>query len=175
MEENMPSSFIMDDYLQQIIGTVIAILILWLSKYLANKLINSYGVKLRKTEIRRKQIKQLISILLNILFIILVAVIWGVQTRNLFVAMSSIFAVIGVALFAQWSVLSNVTAGIVMYFSAPYRVGDHIRIIDKNAPIEAVIENIQTFYTHIRTYDNELIVIPNTLFLQKIVSIKEQP
>jgi len=174
MENSFFSSINMEDYLLQIISTVIATLLLWMFKYLAHKLTNSYGTKLRKSEIRKKQIRQLISISLNLLFIIIIAIIWGVQTRNLFVALSSIFAVIGVALFAQWSVLSNVTAGVIMYFSAPFRVGDNIRIIDKDAPIEAVIENIQAFYTHIRTKDNELIVLPNNLFLQKIVSIKEQ-
>jgi small-conductance mechanosensitive channel len=74
-------------------------------------------------------------------------------------------------MFAQWSILSNITAGIIMFFSAPYSVGDRIHLIDKDLPIKATIENIQTFYTHIRTDENELIVIPNNLFLQKIVSV----
>jgi small-conductance mechanosensitive channel len=60
-----------------------------------------------------------------------------------------------------------------MFFNAPFRIGDRIRIIDKDIPILATIESIQTFYTHIRTGDDELIVIPNNLFLQKIVSIKK--
>ncbi|MCD8073198.1 MAG: mechanosensitive ion channel family protein, partial [Alistipes sp.] len=86
----------------------------------------------------------------------------------------SILALLGVALFALWSILSNITAGIIMFFGAPFRIGDEITIIDKDTPIDAVIENIHGFYTHIRTPDNRLIVIPNNLFLQKIVSIKNQ-
>ena len=60
-----------------------------------------------------------------------------------------------------------------MFFNAPFHVGDRIHIIDKDLSVIATIENIQTFYTHIRTEENELIVMPNNLFLQKIVSIKK--
>ncbi|MCC8019421.1 MAG: mechanosensitive ion channel family protein [Rikenellaceae bacterium] len=162
------------NFLPQIIATVVAVLLLWLSKMVTAKIVNKYGTLLQKSEIRRLQIRQVISILLNILFFIVIAFIWGVKTNNLWVAISSIIAILGVALFAQWSVLSNVTAGIIMFFGAPFRVGDDITIIDKDIPIEATIENIHTFYTHIRKPDGQLIVIPNNLFLQKIVSIKNQ-
>ncbi|MCD8261777.1 MAG: mechanosensitive ion channel family protein [Bacteroides sp.] len=154
-------------YIPQIIASVIALLLLWASKYLVHKLIIKYGRLFQKSEIRRRQIRQICSILLNILFLFILAIIWGLEPRNLVIGLSSVFAVIWVAFFAQWSILSNVTAGIIMYFSAPFRIGDHIRIIDKDIPIQAIIENIHTFYTHIRTDEGELIVIPNSLFLQK--------
>ncbi|MDR2914305.1 MAG: mechanosensitive ion channel family protein, partial [Tannerella sp.] len=120
-----------------------------------------------------EQVKRILSILLNITFLFMIAIIWGVNPNNLLLSLSSIFAIIGVAMFAQWSMLSNITAGLIMFFTAPFRIGDRIHIIDKDFPIIATIESIQTFYTHIRTDDNELIVMPNNLFLQKIVSIKK--
>ncbi|MCB9034507.1 MAG: hypothetical protein H6553_11770 [Chitinophagales bacterium] len=33
--------------------------------------------------------------------------------------------------FAQWSVLSNITSGIIMYFNHPLGIGDNILIEDK--------------------------------------------
>lgn len=164
----------MEIYIPQIIATGITILLFPLSKYIAKKLILNYGQLLQKSEARMLQVKQLISIILNITFVFIIAIIWGVQPNNLLITLSSVFAVIGVAMFAQWSVLSNITAGIIMFFSAPYRIGDRIHIIDKDLPIEAVIESIQTFYTHIRTDKDELIVLPNNLFLQKIISVKKE-
>lgn len=161
-------------YIPQLIASILAILLLVFSKYLTRKLIRKYAEILHKSEQRMLQIKQIISILLNVIFVFLIAVIWGVQPHNLLIGLSSVFAVIGVALFAQWSVLSNITAGILMFFTAPFRVGDRIRLVDKDLPIDAVIENIQAFYTHIRTEENELIVLPNNLFLQKIVLIKTE-
>lgn len=164
----------MKEYLPQIIASAIAIILLPISRYVSFKIINKSGNIIQMPENRILQVKQIVAILLNILFLFTIAVIWGVNPDNILIGLSSIFAVIGVAFFAQWSILSNITAGIIMFFSAPFRVGDCIHIIDKDVPIIAVIENIQTFYTHVRTKEGELIVIPNSLFLQKIVSVTKQ-
>ncbi len=164
----------MEIYIPQIIATAISILLLVLSRYILNKLLGKYGLLIQKSESRMLQMRRVIFILLNITFLFIIAIIWGVDPKNLLIGLSSIFAIIGVALFAQWSILSNITAGIIMFFTAPFRIGDRIRIIDKDIPIEAIIENIHTFYTHIRTDDNELIVLPNNLFLQKIVSVRKE-
>lgn len=164
----------MEAYIPQIIATGIATLALLLSRFITHKLIMQYGNLLQKSEIRRIHMKRVIFILLNITFVLIVAIIWGVQPHNLLLGLSSIFAVIGVALFAQWSILSNITAGIIMFFTPPFRIGTRIHIIDKDIPITATIESINAFYTHIRTNENELIVLPNNIFLQKIVSVKEE-
>lgn len=161
----------MKAYLPQIIASAITIILFPLSRYLLAKLIVKSGHIVQMPTARIMQIRRVVCILLNILFIFILAVIWGVKPDNLLVGISSIFAIIGVAFFAQWSILSNITAGIIMFFSAPFRVGDKVHILDKDIPIIARIENIQTFYTHIRTDDDELIVIPNNLFLQKVVSV----
>jgi small-conductance mechanosensitive channel len=163
-----------EDYFLQIVASAVIVLLLIIAKYIAKKLIKRYAKLLNKSELRALQMKHIMNILLNIVFVFIIAIIWGLDPRNLLLGLSSVFAVIGVAMFAQWSILSNITAGIIMFFSAPYSVGDRIHLIDKELPIKATIENIQTFYTHIRTDENELIVIPNNLFLQKIVSVVEE-
>jgi small-conductance mechanosensitive channel len=163
-----------EDYFLQIVASVVVVLLLIIAKYISKKLIKKYTQLLNKSELRALQMKQIMNILLNILFVFIITIIWGLDPRNLLLGLSSVFAVIGVAMFAQWSILSNITAGIIMFFSAPYSVGDRIHLIDKDLPIRATIENIQTFYTHIRTDEDELIVIPNNLFLQKIVSVIEK-
>ncbi|MDP2159449.1 MAG: mechanosensitive ion channel, partial [Flavobacterium sp.] len=97
--------------------------------------------------------------------------IWGVKPENIVLVTSSIFAVIGVAMFAQWSILSNVTSGVILFFSAPFRIGDTIKIHDKDFPIEAEIEDIRGFHTYLKTKEGEIITYPNSLLLQKGVSI----
>jgi Small-conductance mechanosensitive channel len=163
----------LQQHLFQIILSAIVIILLPIIKYVIKKIVTKYGRILQIQEIRIGLVKRVFSILLNITFLFAIAMIWGVKPDNLLVGLSSVLAFIGVALFAQWSVLSNVTAGLIMFFTAPFRIGDRINIIDKDIPISATIENIQSFYTHIRTDENELIVIPNNVFLQKIVSIKQ--
>lgn len=163
-----------EKYIVQIIVSAIVIILLPISKVIANKIVMKYGQMTHKAESRIVQIKHVIAILINFVCLFTLAVIWGVQPQNMLIALSSIFAVIGVAMFAQWSILSNITAGIIVFFATPFRIGDKIQLLDKDMPIEATIENIQTFYTHLRTDDNELIILPNNLFLQKMISLKKE-
>ena len=160
-------------YLIQIILSAVIIILLPVTRVIVKKIVYKYGRLIQIPDVRIEQVKHLISIMLNIIFLFIIAIVWGVKPGNLLLGLSSVFALVGVAMFAQWSVLSNITAGLIMFFSAPFRIGDKINIIDKDIPIIATIESIHTYYTHIRTDDNELIVIPNNLFLQKIISIKK--
>lgn len=106
-----------------------------------------------------------------VFYSILLITFLGVEYSQISIFLSSIFAVLGVALFAQWSILSNITASLVIFFGFPYRVGDRIRVVDKDDDIAGVIEEITLFHVLIKK-GNELITYPNTLILQKAV-IKE--
>ena len=160
-------------YLFQVILSAVVIVLLPITRVIAKKIVFKYGSIIQMPKVRVEQVRHIISILLNLTFLFTIAMVWGVRPENLLLGLSSVFALVGVAMFAQWSVLSNITAGLIMFFSAPFRIGDRIHIIDKDIPIVATIESIHTYYTHIRTDENEIIVIPNNLFLQKIVSIKK--
>lgn len=161
-------------YLPQIIGTLITIALITSLKLITKKLVYKYKHITNRLEARISQVIRIFNIFYNLAGIIVLTVVWGVDTRNLFVALSSIFAVIGVALFAQWSILSNITAGIIIYFSAPFKIGDYIRILDKDMPIEAKVEAIFTFYTHLKTQDGGTHIYPNALLLQKAISVIEE-
>ncbi|MNL27313.1 Mechanosensitive ion channel [compost metagenome] len=108
---------------------------------------------------------------MNILVTISLIIIWGVNTEDIFFTVSSVTTVIGVAMFAQWSILSNITSGMILFFSFPFKIGDTIKIHDKDFPIEAEIEDISAFHVNLRTKEGERIIFPNNLLLQKGISI----
>lgn len=131
----------------------------------------------KRTEInitRTKLMFKYINILVSLIAFFLFSFVWGMGLGELSLIFSSTFAVIGVALFAIWSILSNVTSGIIMFFSFPYRIGDKIKIHDKDMPIEAVIEDIRAFHLHLRNEDGELTTYPNNLILQKAVTLVQK-
>ncbi|MCK9179757.1 MAG: mechanosensitive ion channel [Bacteroides sp.] len=163
----------MEQFLPQIIASIIILILLPVSRLIATKVIMKSGVLLQIPETRSLRVKQVVNIILNMVCVICLAIAWGVKRENILIGLSSVFAVIGVAFFAQWSLLSNITAGVIMFFTTPFRVGDRIHIYDKDLPINARIESIQTFYTHIRTDEGEIILVPNNLFLQRIVSVQK--
>ena len=123
--------------------------------------------------LRSKLIVKYVSVGHSLLLVISLILIWGVPFQDIGVVLSSVFAVIGVALFASWSILSNITAGVILFFTYPFKIGDKIRILDKDLvePLECVIEDIRAFYVYLRTSNGELVTYPNNLLLQKAVSL----
>ncbi|MGI2258078.1 mechanosensitive ion channel domain-containing protein [Shewanella sp. GXUN23E] len=99
----------------------------------------------------------------------LIAVTFGLGYQDVSLFVSSIFAVLGVALIAQWSILSNLTAGILIFFVFPYRIGERIKVVDKDEDISGEIREIALFHVLIVRDNGDLITYPNSLMLQKPV------
>lgn len=173
MEDFLNEISIPENYVIKLIGTAILLLVNPSLRFLAKKFVAHTGFLTSKSELRINQITKLICLLINVACVITLAIIWGVDPKNVIIVFSSLFTIIGVAMFAQWSVLSNITAGIIIFFSMPFRIGDEIEILDKDYPIKAVVENVMTFTIHLRTEEGNLVVMSNTLFLQKVLSVKD--
>ncbi len=130
--------------------------------------IESYGQKRSVQPFRVRYLVRTLNILLSLALLLALFVVLGVEYEQLAVLASSIFAVVGVALFAQWSILSNITASFVIFFAFPYRVGDYVKVVDKDDDISGEIEEIALFHVIIRQGDR-MITYPNSLILQKSV------
>ncbi len=155
----------------QLIESAVLILILLFIRIMLKRAVRNFAKKIERLEHRTGLIMKHIDFGVSIFMIFGLILIWGVDFRNLGLAMSSIFAVIGIAFFAQWSILSNVTSGIIMFFTFPYKIGDYIKIHDKEMPCEGIIEDIKTFHIILHTKENEIVTYPNSMMLQKGVSI----
>lgn len=162
---------LLTEYRNSLIYTVIIIITLYVLQFILRKTAQRVGVRAQLHMARIQLMNKYISVFTGLLAIFLLALVWGVEARDVTLVFSSVFAIIGVALFAFWSVLSNVTAGVILFFSFPYRIGNRIKIHDKDLPVEAVIEDIRAFHLHLRTSEGELITYPNNLILQKAVSL----
>ena len=160
-------------HLPQIFATIFVIFFAIGLKIGLKVIVNKYRNSHPHPTVNASYVTRVLNLIINSLAIIAIMVLWGVDTDNIFLALGSVFAVIGVALFAQWSILSNVTSGVILFFSAPFRVGDFIKILDKDMPIEATVEDIFTFYTHLRTKEGGLHIFPNSLLLQKAIAVIE--
>jgi len=147
---------------------VIILLTLFVSMRFATSTINKLGSDKSVDIYRIKYISKTINISLVVFFTILLFTLLGIEYSQVSIFLSSVFAVLGVALFAQWSILSNITASLIIFFGFPYRVGDFIKVIDKEEDVSGVIEEITLFHVLIKR-DEELITYPNILILQKAV------
>lgn len=116
---------------------------------------------------RAKYISKVFNFAIALLSIFVLFFIWGVDYHGIVVFGSSVLAITGVALFAQWSILSNLTASIVIFFNYPARIGDRIRIVDGDNSLEGTIVDINMFQVLIEDSDRNLINYPNNLLIQK--------
>ena len=162
------------NYHFQLIATAIVMLLLPIARFIVSKLVKGYAHISSIAKSRTRIIVKSLYFMISCTAIILFVIIWGVDPINIFITLSSIFAVIGVALFAQWSVLSNVTAGIILFFTVPFKIGDTIKIHDKDFPFEGTIEDIKAFHIHFRDSNGEFSIYPNNVLLQKGISIIEK-
>ena len=160
-----------DQYLKEQISTGVLILIVILSRTVVSKLVRRYAKTSQIIERRTNLVIKYINILINILALITLILIWGVQAKDILITLSSIATVIGVAMFAQWSILSNITSGIILFFSFPFKIGDVILIHDKDYLVEGEIEDIGAFHVTIRSKEGEIVIYPNNLFFQKGISV----
>lgn len=145
---------------------VVALVAMFFSVRFASDAIHKYGKSKGVSLYRIKYISKTITIVSTIFYLILLANISGLEYSQVSIFLSSVFAVIGVALFAQWSILSNITASLIIFFGFPYRVGDKIKVIDRDDDVSGEIEEITLFHVMIRR-EQELITYPNNLILQK--------
>lgn len=162
-------------YWEEGIATLTVILVYIILRIIITKVITRFSRLNEVLEHRTNLIIKYLNLLLGILTVISITIIWGVKRDQILLFISSIFAVVGVASFAQWSILSNITAGIIIFFSYPFKIGDKIKIHDKEYPVEGEIEDIKAFYVVLKTNDGELITYPNNLLMQKGISVVNKP
>ncbi len=118
---------------------------------------------------RTSLVTRFISYVMFFVTVSLMAISLGLGYQDVSLFVSSAFAVMGVALVAQWSILSNLTAGVLIFFVFPYRIGERIRVVDKDEDICGVIIEIALFHVLILRDNGDTITYPNNLMLQKAV------
>lgn len=142
------------------VGTFVA---LFVTKYFLKKI----GLTKESHEKRVYYISKTVNFIIIVVAIFLCAAIWGMKFDGIFIFISSMFAVIGIALFAQWSILSNLTSSIIIFFTFPAKVGETIKILDGDNSVSGKIKEISLFQIHILDEEENLIIYPNNLFIQK--------
>lgn len=160
---------------QNIIFTLIVIAITVILVKSSNFFINKKGEQKKSVKKRIYYVTKFFHFMIYFVAFLIIALIWNVQLGGITVFASSIFAVIGVALFAQWSVLSNLTSSIIIFFTFPARIGDKIKIVDGDNSIIGEILEISLFHIEIIDENNNKVYYPNNLFIQKPVMYLKEP
>jgi small-conductance mechanosensitive channel len=157
----------------QFIHTAILIAFVIIVKLFAGKAVNRILVRL-ENDLKRKKITMRIINLFSLIFMIIgLAAIWNIDRSQLMVFITSLITVLGIAFFAQWSILSNITSSLILFFNHPVKIGQRIRVLDKEYDIEGKLIDISFYFLYIKTDADELVTIPTSVALQKTLIIKD--
>lgn len=96
---------------------------------------------------------------------LVLALTWGFDFRSVVIFASTTVTLLGVALFASWSLLSNVTAYMILLLHPAFKRGNFVRIIDVDNYAEGYIADLTLFNTKLLTENREVIMYPNNLLL----------
>jgi len=157
--------------LPQVKASIITIVIFTIIRFILVKFISKILQLKDHLNNRTKLVVKYLNFAIGFFLTLTFTAIWGLDTDQISNFVISITAFVGVAFFAQWSVLSNITGGIVLFFYYPFKIGDVIRVQDKDFPVLARIEDITAFYIILTTSENQTLTYPNNMMLQKGIEI----
>ncbi len=153
----------------QLVETAIMLAAIAGVKLILRNYVNRWWSKL-EIDLKRKQIShRIVNLFLTLIVVVILAAIWNIEREQLLVFFTSVVTVIGIAFFAQWSHLSNITASLIIFFNHPVKIGKRLRILDKEYDIEGEMFDMSFFFVYIKGDDGRVYTIPNNVFLQKTI------
>jgi len=155
----------------QILETLVIIVLYIIAFFLTKTIINNALKTTQLERARRKIIIKAVHLFTSIAVLILLAGVWGLKQNEIAVFASTILTALGIAFFAQWSLLSNVTSSILLFFNHPVKLGDTIKVMDKDCPFEGEVTELTYFFVHLKTQNGEIITVPNSRLIEKPISI----
>jgi small-conductance mechanosensitive channel len=112
----------------------------------------------------KKPLQKLVNFL--VLFLAVTVAFGSAGLGNFLTALATIAAAATLAIgFALQDVIKNFVAGVFIFSDQPFRIGDWIEW-DGNA---GVVEDISLRVTRVRTFDNELLTVPNSMLTDGVV------
>jgi small conductance mechanosensitive channel len=138
-----------------IAAAVIFIVGRWVSKALVGWLRRAVG-RAQIDETLTRFLANLAHLTLMVFVILTALSALGVNTTNFLAILGAAGLAIGLALKDS---LSNFSAGVMLVFFRPFKSGDYIEA----AGIGGTVESIKIFNTVLRTPDNRVITVPNSL------------
>lgn len=153
----------------------LAVLAVWVIVFfITNTIVNNTLKKTQLQRPRRKMIIKATNLFALIGALVVIAGIWGLEQKEIAVFASTILTALGIAFFAQWSLLSNITSSVMLFFNHPMKLGDTIRVMDKDYPFEGEVTEMTYFFVQLKTKSGEIITVPNSIVFQKAIAVIEK-
>lgn len=142
-------------YVPLLIVAILVFIIGWKLINLLNKALDKSYQRHNVDPSLKPFLRSLIDISLKVLLVLTVMGILGIKMTSIVAVLGAAGLAVGMAL---QGTLQNFAGGVIILILRPFKVGDYI----EQGTYEGYVESIQIFSTKLRTYDNRIVVVPNT-------------
>ena len=130
------------------------------------------GIKINKlTEDSALKAVNIMRIIIGTMTVATLLIVWGIDFSGLLLISTSFMTITGVALFANWSLLSNIAAYFILLFQPSYSRGNLIRILEGDNFVEGTTSEVNLFNIKLITEDLDIIIYPNNLLLTRLIML----
>lgn len=128
-------------------------------------------VEQKKLQLNENLVRQIFPLLKRLSHFFLIIVFIAILAGHFGINVLAISAALGlggfaIALAAQ-DTISNIIAGLVIMFDSPFKIGDRIEVTGEDTWGDVVAIGIRS--TQVRTRDNRLIIVPNSVVVDSTV------
>ena len=156
----------------ELVATAVGILIFFILRSITDGIIKKQAKKHDLDKARSVYARKFFDVTYLLILLLGLGFVWDIEFKGIF---ASFFAVAGVALFASWSMLSNITASVLLFFNFPFKIGSRIKIMDKDDSVIGIVKDITFFAIQIEDENGDLVSYPNNVAIQKaIVQLKNK-
>ena len=165
-----------DLWLQRAILIVAALFVAAVILRIGNRLLRTLQVTRALPDAAMLPVRRLFRGLVLVLTLLIGLQLAGVPMTTVWGAVSGIVALIAIGFVAVWSVLSNAACSLLLLVFKPFRIGDHVELVENAAGPNTGgrVTDVTLMYVVLREEAAEgqpasFVQVPNNLFFQKLV------
>ncbi len=108
---------------------------------------------------------------IGVITISVILSVFGFNLGGIWAMLSTVLAMIALGFVAVLSMLSNVSATVLILLMRPFNIGDEIELSSEK--IKGRVVDLNFFYTTLRIDEKSTHQVPNNLFFQKVITRTE--
>jgi len=161
-----------DFWLKTVMPAGIVLVVGLLLEHILERVIKGFGTRKNLPRGNIQLMRLSVRWVFYVALAVIIAAIFGVGIGNLWATLTGIIAMVIIGFFAGWSLLSNLTAALVILIWRPYVIGDELTIVPEGLAGE--FREITLFHCRLMTKERQQIQVPNSVLLNKIVIVSER-
>jgi small-conductance mechanosensitive channel len=116
-------------------------------------------------------VTRITSSVLWVITVMVILEIWGIGVGGVWTLLVSAATLIGVGFLATWTMVSNITASLLIMIWRPFRLGDTVEVLPEKLKGRVVDRDLM--FVVLREEAGSAIRIPNNMFFQKMFRVSD--